>query len=78
MVGVGGAAAGAVEPGPAVLAVRPGVDVAGGELTLDGGVCDPVPDVAQLELLLPHELMAGVQGVTAMYSVPLPQPEIRL
>ncbi len=46
-----------------------------------GVVCDAVPDVAQAVGLFAHELMMGDRGppgVTAMYSVPEPQPEIRL
>ena len=81
VVGVGGTAAGAVQPRPAVPALGMGVDIAGGEFALDCLVGDTGPDVAQLKLFFAHELVAGVQiapGVTAMYSVPLPQPEIRL
>ena len=51
------------------------------ELILGGGVGDTLPDIAQQVLGIAHELVAGVQspqGVTAMYSVPEPQPEIRL
>ena len=61
MVGVGRAAAGAVELGPAVGAFGLGVDIAGGKLALYLRVIEPVPDIAQLEALLPHELVAGVQ-----------------
>ena len=73
--GVGRAAAGAVESRPAVIALRPGVGVAGAELLPQGGVGHAVPNVAQLVGLLAHKL---VEGVTAIYSVPEPQPEIRL
>ena len=78
---IGGTAAGAVQLRPALGALRPGVGVAAAELLPQGVVCDAVPDVAQAVGLFAHELMAGIevpQGVTAMYSVPEPQPEIRL
>ena len=60
-IGVGGAAAGAVELCPAVGAVGPGVGVAGTELLPQGGVGNAVPHVPQLVGFLPHELVAGVQ-----------------
>ena len=65
---IGGAAARAVQLRPALGALRSGVGVAAAELLPQGIICDAVPDVAQ----------AVGQGVTAMYSVPEPQPEIRL
>ncbi len=61
MIGVGGAAAGAVEPGPAVRARGAGVGVAGAELLPQGGVGHAAPHVSQLVRLLSHELVAGVQ-----------------
>ena len=57
VVGVGGTAAGAVQPRPAVPAFRVGVDIAGGEFALDFLVGDTLPDVTQLEPLLTDELM---------------------
>ena len=61
VVGVGGTAAGAVEPGPAVPAVRPGVGVAELELVPEGRVGHALPHVAHGVLRVPHELVAGVQ-----------------
>ena len=59
MVAVGGAAAGAVEPGPAVLAVGAGIGIAVPELVLCGGIRDAVPDVAEAVFRVPDELVAG-------------------
>ena len=61
MIGVGGTASGAVQTRPAVAALLAGVDVTGGEFVLNGVVVHPVPDIAQLELLVAHELVAGVK-----------------
>ena len=61
MIGIGRAAAGAVQPGPAVAAFLPRVDVAGGKLGLRGGVGHPLGHAAQAVPLLPHKLVAGVQ-----------------
>ena len=61
MVSVGGATARAVETCPAVAAFGTGVDIAGGKFVLDLGVVHTLPDVAQLELLLAYELMAGIE-----------------
>ena len=59
MVAVGCAAAGAIEPGPAVLAVGAGVGVAGAEFLLRCGVRDAVPDVAEAVFRVSDELVAG-------------------
>src|SRR5699024_6543240 len=61
VVGVGRAAARAVQLGPAVLALGPGVSVAVAELVLGGGIGDAHPDVPQQILGVAHELVAGVQ-----------------
>ena len=61
MIGVGRAAAGAVQPCPAVAALGLGIDVAAGELVLCLLFRDTVPDIAQLELLLADKLMAGIK-----------------
>ena len=61
VVGVGSAAAGAVETGPAVTALRTGVDVTFGKFRLDLCVGYPIPYVTQLEFFLAHELVAGIQ-----------------
>ena len=61
VVCVGRAAAGAVELGPAVLALRAGVGVAVLELIPHGGVGDALPDVAHPVLGVADELVAGVQ-----------------
>ena len=61
MEGVGRAAAGAVESRPAVIALWPGVGVAGAEFLPQGRIGHAVPDVAQLVGFLTHELMAGIQ-----------------
>ena len=61
VVGVGRAAAGAVELGPAVLALRAGVGVAVLELIPHGGVGDALPDVAHQVLGVADELVAGVE-----------------
>ena len=61
MEGVGRAAAGAVESRPAVIALRPGVGVAGTEFLPQGCIGHAVPDIAQLVGFLAHELMAGIQ-----------------
>ena len=61
VIGVGSAAAGAVQPCPAVLTLRMGIDIAGGKFILDFLIGHAVPDVAQLVLVLAHELMAGIQ-----------------
>lgn len=59
VVGVRRTAAGAVELCPAVTAFGARVDVAGGEILLNGGVFHAVPDVAEEEFFVPDELVAG-------------------
>ena len=61
MVGVRRAAATAVKTRPAVSALLAGIDIAGREVVLDCGVLDAVVDVAEQELLLADELVAGVE-----------------
>ena len=61
MVGVGGAAAGAVKSCPAIAARLASVHVARGKLALLVGVGHALPHVAQLVGLVTHKLMAGVQ-----------------
>ena len=58
---VGRAAAGAVQPGPAVPAFLPGIDVAGPEFFPKGGVGDALPYIAHAVLFLTYELVAGVK-----------------
>ena len=74
-------AARAVESRPAVAAFLARIDVAVCKLTLTLGVRHTVVDVSELELFVTNKLVAGIeisQGVTAIYSVPEPQPEMRL
>ena len=58
---VGRAAARAVQPRPAILAVGAGVDIAELELIAQGGVGHAVPDIAQLVIRVAHKLVAGVE-----------------
>ena len=81
MVCVCGASAGAVKPCPAIAAFFAGIYVAGRKFILYCSVAYAVPNIAQFEFFIAYELMAGVKiahGVTAMYSVPEPQPDMRL
>ena len=81
MICIGRAATGTVELRPAVFALFPGICIAGTEGFTQFGIGHTVPDIAELILLIADELMAGIEithGVTAMYSVPDPQPERRL
>ena len=61
VVGVGSAAAGAVQLCPAVLTLLAGVGVAVLELIPHSGVGNALPDIAQQVLGVTHELVAGVQ-----------------
>ena len=61
MISVGGAATGAIKLSPAVLAFPAGICVAGAELASHCLVCNTLPYVAQLELFLAYELVAGIQ-----------------
>ena len=54
-------AAGTVKARPAVAAFTVSINVAGGKLALHGGIGHAVPDIAEAELFLAHELMAGVK-----------------
>ena len=56
----GAAAAGAVEAGPAVLAVLSGIDIQVGEGLGDLHVEGALIEVAQLVVLVAHKLVAGV------------------
>ena len=79
--GVGRAAARAVQACPAVLAVGAGIDVAQLELVAQGGVGHASQTLPSLYAGSPTNWWQGYrspQGVTAMYSVPEPQPEMRL
>lgn len=81
MIRICGAAAGAIEPCPAVAALLARINIAGGEFIAHGGVCNARPNVSEQEFIIPDKLMAGYRsphGVTAMYSVPEPQPDMRL
>ena len=61
IVGVGGAAAGAVQLRPAVLAVRSCIGVAGTEFILNFRSCHAVPDIAQAVIRIAYELVAREQ-----------------
>ena len=61
MVTVGRTAAGAVELGPAILALLAGIGVAVLELIPDLGIGDTFPDIAHEVLGVADELVAGVQ-----------------
>ena len=61
VISVGGTATGAIKLSPAVLAFPAGICVAGAELASYCLVCNAVPYVAQLELFLAYELVAGIQ-----------------
>jgi len=61
VVGVGRAAAGAVQLGPAVPALGPGAGVQAAEFGGEAGIGDAVPDVADAHRRLGRELMAGEQ-----------------
>ena len=61
MVGVGGAATGAVQPRPTFPTVGVGHDVASVELFPKLGIRDALPHVAHRVVRIVHELMAGEQ-----------------
>ena len=75
VVGVGGAAAGAVQPRPTFPTVGVGYDVASVELFPKLGIRDALPHVAHRVV---RQGNSSPQGVTARYSVPEPQPDMRL
>ena len=61
MVSVRRAAAGAVEPCPAVITLPAGIDVALAELLLHVGIGHAVPDIAHPVGLVADELMTGIE-----------------
>lgn len=82
MVSVGSAAAGTVQFCPAAFAVRTCISIAFAEFVLHFRMGNAFPDITQTISRIAYELMAREQfapkGVTAIYSVPLPQPVTRL
>ena len=73
MVGVGGAAAGAVEFRPAVGALGARIDVAGGELRLRPGRGHAVPDVAEAEGVVTGENREGMFFAARTFAMKLGQ-----
>ena len=61
MIGVGSAAAGAIELCPAVLAVRTGIGIAVFEAITHFGVFNTVPHVAHEIFFVAHKLVAGIK-----------------
>jgi len=61
MIGIGSAAAGAIEPCPAVITLGTGIGVAGTEILAHFIIGDAVPDIAQRILLSDYKLVAGIQ-----------------
>lgn len=61
MIRICGAAAGAIEPCPAVAALLARINIAGGEFIAHGGVCNARPNVSEQKFINPDELMTGIQ-----------------
>ena len=67
MIRVGGAAAAAIKPCPAILAVWSGVGVAQLVLVLDFAVIHALPDIAEPVFLIADKLVAGIKVAPRRY-----------